>query len=63
MEYNILKISKLFNNAMFSDLGILLNIEPIKVMRILEVMIDKGRLEAYINRADEIVLFNSKFKS
>lgn len=59
-EHNLLAASKLYNNITFTELGALLEVDPLRAEKIASQMITEGRMNGSIDQIDSIVHFESK---
>ena len=60
-EHNLLAASKLYNNITFSELGALLEVDPLRAEKIASQMITEGRMNGSIDQIDSIVHFECEF--
>ena len=59
-EHNLLAASKLYNNITFTELGALLEVDPLRAEKIASQMITEGRMNGSIDQIDSIVHFESE---
>jgi len=59
-EHNLLAASKLYNNITFTELGALLEVDPLRAEKIASQMITEGRMNGSIDQIDSIVHFESR---
>ncbi len=62
-EHNLLAASKLYNNITFTELGALLEVDPLRAEKIASQMITEGRMNGSIDQIDSIVHFESEYSS
>jgi len=60
VEHNLLAVSKLYKNISFEQLGILLDIPPIKAEKIASHMISNATMNGFINQIDGFVHFEAQ---
>eukprot|EP00854_Cymbomonas_tetramitiformis_P008328 gene8328-9895_t len=56
-EHNLLSASKLYNNIMFTELGMLLGIEAEKAEKVAARMVSEERMQGSIDQVDGIIYF------
>lgn len=59
-EHNLLAASKLYNNITFTELGALLEVDPLRAEKIASQMITEGRMHGNIDQIDSIVHFETR---
>lgn len=60
VEHNLLAVSKLYKNISFEQLGILLDIPPVKAEKIASQMISNGTMNGFIDQIDGFVHFEGQ---
>lgn len=59
IEHNLIAVSKIYKNISFEQLGMLLDITPVKAEKIISQMISSGTMSGYIDQVDTYVHFQS----
>jgi len=59
-EHNLLAASKLYNNITFTELGALLEVDPLRAEKIASQMITESRMNGSIDQISSIVHFESR---
>ena len=59
-EHNLLAASKLYNNITFTELGALLEVDPLRAEKIASQMITESRMNGSIDQISSIVHFESQ---
>lgn len=59
VQHSLLAASRIYENITFTELGVLLALEPAKAERIASTMIAEGRLAGTIDQVDDTIVFES----